>query len=80
MHPIPIRLVQFHHRHAIAARAGAGIVDEDIEAAEGCDQLVDHRLHLRGVANIGDEANRPPAQRFDFADDLRQAAPTGPWG
>ena len=75
LHPIPVRLVQFHHRHAVAASSGCGIVNQDVDPAKGCDDLVDHRLHLGGVTNISNDAERAPTQGFDFTNNLGHASP-----
>jgi hypothetical protein len=44
----------------------AGVVDEDVDAAETLDDRGDEALDLRGIGLIGLERRRPDPLRFDF--------------
>ena len=59
--------------------AGAGIVEEEIEPAEGFLGGGEERLHLRGVADIGDDGKGLGAQPLPHLRGLLQSvlAPSG---
>ena len=61
------------HRRHVGEDADAGVVDQDVEAAEARDRRVDRALHVVVAAHVG-------LQRFDGAGpgrlDLRRAPPT----
>ena len=43
----------------------AGVVDEDVDAAELLDGGVDERLAVLGLGDVGGDGDRPPARRLD---------------
>jgi hypothetical protein len=61
------QIVALHVRgDGVRERDGAGIVDADIEAAEGLHRLLDRRLHLLLEADIAGDGQRLAAGRFDL--------------
>ena len=48
--------------------AHAGVVHQDVDAAEAGDDVVDQAVELRRIAHIGDEPGRLPAGRRDLVD------------
>ena len=61
--------------HAVAQ--DAGVVDDDVEPAEGLDGLVDHLLRGREVAHVGAVDRRFAAHRLDLVDHLLGRAGVG---
>ena len=59
----------------MARRQDAGVVDEDVEAAEFLDGPPDHVPGLGRVADIGRDADRPAAQRDDLGGDGGRSGP-----
>ncbi len=62
-----------------AGRADAGVVEEDVEAAEGFAYAREQRADRRGVRDIGGDGERGALRGARFGDRLleRLAAPTG---
>ena len=56
------------HQHPVAHEAG--VVDQDVEAAERVDRLLHHRRGLLEVGDVGAVGDGLAAQRLDLGDDL----------
>src|SRR5207249_4309898 len=52
-----------------AGHKDAGVVYEDVEAAEALHDRVDQPLHLSGIALVGLEGRRANALAFEFTDE-----------
>ena len=59
-------------QHPVADEAG--VVDEDVEAAERVDCLLHHRLGLGEVGDIGTVGHRLTAERLDLGHDPSRPA------
>jgi hypothetical protein len=66
-HAVPLVLGHVHE-HPVAG--DAGVVDEDVEAAELVDRLPDHRLRLAEVGDVRAVRDGLTALRLDLGDDL----------
>ena len=55
---------------SIRSRTKPGVVDQDVEAAEGVDRLLHHRRGLLEVGDVGAVGDGLAAQRLDLGDDL----------
>ena len=56
------------HQHPVADEAG--VVDQDVEAAEGVDRLLHHRRRLLEVGDVGAVGHRLAAERLDLGHHL----------
>ena len=66
-HRVPL-LLGGVDEHPVADEAG--VVDQDVEPAEGVDRLLHHRRGLREVGHVGAVGDRPATGRLDRGDDL----------
>ena len=60
---VPGLLAQVLHRRDVDH---AGVADQDVETAELLDRLVDHRLHLRPLRDVGPDRLGSPAGSADL--------------
>ncbi len=56
------------HQHPVADEPG--VVDQDVETAEGVDRLLHHRRGLLEVGDVGAVGDGLAAERLDLGDDL----------
>ena len=63
---VPIVAMVLINRHAILHGVDAGIVDQNVDAAELRCDLRGDVLHRRGVGNVGDERDDAPSLRREF--------------
>ena len=72
---IESRLFQLQHRHPVLAGAGAGVVDQNVDAPETGQGLPHHIGYLRPVGNVGEETHGLPPHSLDFRDHAGEALP-----
>ena len=54
-------------RLAVGQRDRAGVIDDDVDAAEMLRRLIERAAHARLVAHIDDERQRSAARRLDLS-------------
>lgn len=64
--------VVFIEAHLLEGAIGkhAGIVDQDVEAAEGCERRRDRSLHRFGIGTVGCNDEAAPSEASDPGSDF----------
>src|SRR4029453_1275338 len=68
-HAMPHGLVELGDGHAIVAARIGGVVDEHVDAPEGCHATIDEILDRLGAAHVADPRHRAPAALADLLRD-----------
>ena len=74
---VPILERQIDHGHTVSAAGGAGVVDDEIDAAEVTDDTVGEGGDGVGVGDVGDEGEGGAPGGADFLRDRFDVAPAG---
>ena len=68
-------LLQFHDEDAVAARAGTGVVDQDVDLAELAEGVGHHGIDLGAVGDVVVQAGAAAAHGLDLLDHAGEALP-----
>ena len=74
---LPQRRVEVGHRHAVVAARRAGVVDDDVDAAEALEDLVGQRVDGSDVGHVGHRGQHLDAERRALVGDRVDVPPAG---